>query len=914
MKYKYFQPIFLAYLLLGLFATTLTGQRLWSDIDERVIDQNLLEEKIAPSSTSRTVALDLQQWEQIATQNPSNLSINLPLPTGELLDVIIKEAPILEKKLADKFPAIKTYTIAAPSTIKGRISYTPNGVHALLYHPAGMVFIEPIVPGNASYHSSYFAKDQSAEEPEVFRLSCGTIPKIPTGEPTQATAQSRSSGNAVDLKMYRLLISTTGEFAQYHNARLPGEVLFEVAEQMNFINAIYEREFAIRFELIDETLDLIFIDPATDPYDGDRTVFSLLQQSSFDLETRVDVNKFDIGHILTSNCFPSQGGQAAGVAEFRSACTVRKSRGVSCQFQSNTRFATNIFAHEIGHQFGASHSWSNCAGSEDQRAETPYEPGSGSTIMSYAGACGFQNNVQQRADPYFHIANIEQVERHQESNPTCGSSISSENVAPEAIILQEEDLVIPILTPFELKGEAIDENGDDLTYSWEQFDVGPASILDEPRGNAPIFRSFPPSSNSNRVIPRLENIIDGVSENKEVLPDYSRDITFRYTVRDNYPESGGVDWKEIAFKSSDTAGPFLVEFPNRGTDVVRVGEAVNVQWAVANTNTLPVNCQKVDIFLSLDGGRTYPEILAREVDNDGSQVVTIPQITSNRARIKVAVFDVVDGLPEGATATFEAATTTPGSRNRLNIDFQNVSIEGDFEVEVRGIATNADTISRTIDFNLIRNDFSDLQLITPATNSQGVASVAYTWQASEDALTYDIEIATSPTFGNTVVDRAVNLQTTEYPSRETLDPSTIYYWRVLPSNECGVGTPSEIFAFQTEQLVCNRVESGQVPLFISAQGTPTLQSTLDVTQDLIISDINVLGLEGRHDQVRHIATRLISPNGTVITLFGGECFSVPINLNFDDESLVTELCPANDGQTKVPAEPLATFDLLMLGD
>ncbi len=849
-----------------------------------------------------------------------------------------------------------------------------------------MVFIEPLMEGASTYYASYYAKDQVVENFGEVQLSCGhrvdqlgskgnTVSEanpplsksaelLPRGkrEIEQGGVQSRSRGMPTDLTVYKLILSSTGEFANFHRARLKGEVLFEYGELLTFVNSVFERDFAIRFELIEETEDLIYLDAATDPYDGNGSVFSLVNQSSFAIETQVDVNRFDIGHILTADCFT--GGGAVGVVSGL-ACSVGKSQGVSCQFQSNTVFATNVFAHELGHQLSASHSWSNCTGSEGQRASTPYEPGSGSTIMSYAGACGAENNIQQRADAYFHVANIEEVELFQESNADCGTQLSTGNIAPEAIILQEQDLVIPIRTPFELKGEGLDENGDDLTYCWEQYDLGPASILDAPRDNAPIIRSILPSINSNRIIPDLDNIIRNDFDNKEVLPTYTRDLTFRLTVRDNHPDAGGVDWEEVSFSAIETAGPFLVTFPNQGTDVVRVGESVNVQWEVANTNVAPVNCQKVDILLSIDGGRTYPEVLAREVDNDGSQIVTIPQITTNTARIKIAaadniffdisnnnfgilnptqagfsfatsiqskeiclpeqvaidlntvslldyqnniVFDIIEGLPEGAIANFQNTTTAPGGSNQLSIDFQNVTTEGDFEVDVRGIAPNADTIIRTIDFNLISNDFSDLLLMMPANNSQGIASPSYVWQTSEDAITYDIEIATSPAFGNTIVDRATSLRTPEYPSRESLEPSTIYYWRVIPANECGVGEASEIFAFQTERLVCTTVESGQVPLFISAQGTPTVQSTLNFSSALEISDLNVIGLKGRHDQVRHIAVRLISPSGTTVTLMSGDCFSVPIDINFDDESLITEICPANDQQIKVPQQALSNFD------
>jgi hypothetical protein len=115
-------------------------------------------------------------------------------------------------------------------------------------------------------------------------------------------------------------------------------------------------------------------------------------------------------------------------------------------------------------------------------------------------------------------------------------------------------------------------------------------------------------------------------------------LNFRLTARDHHPGGGGVASANTALILAPGAGPFLVT--SHTTAAVRSGgSAQTVTWDVANTNVAPVDTANVAIRLSVDGGFTWPYTLAASTPNDGSEIVTLPNVGTNLARIKIEAID-----------------------------------------------------------------------------------------------------------------------------------------------------------------------------------------------------------------------------------------------------------------------------------
>ena len=963
------------FILLGLFFTSnLSAQKdLWLKISDKDYYLDNLQENSSQPDQYQAIELDLDQLRTLTKDAPKEFSareglrLSIPLDDGRMEVFEVWASPIMDKELSDRYPNIKTFkgrSLNNPATLI-RMGYSLVGFHAMIQSTRGTILIDPLTPGQTSHYMVYDSKDdRTVSETMAQKLSCGMPGTNSTLPNTEATNLSRNRNEPVDLYLYKAAIACSGEYALYHGAKTKEEALSHITATMNRVNMVMERDLAIRMELIAETDSLIFLDPETDPYTNGANVTQSYQENPAAIEKIIDPSKFDIGHVFVA----CGGNGVVGIGGGR-VCSPGKSLGISCQFSSDARFAIDVVAHEMGHQLYANHSWNNCPGNEDNfSGGSAYEPGSGSTIMSYAGACGGANNIQFNADPYFHVTNLQEILNDKLLGRTnsCADIIPTDNLKPLAIIPYENGFSIPVNTPFELTGAGEDANGDELTYCWEQYDTGPSVDLGSPVGSTPLFRSLPPDISPTRTFPNMSDLINNRNKLTEVLPDYARNLNFRLTVRDNNPEAGGIDWQNLSFSVTDQAGPFLVSFPNRSEDTLYVGDLIAIEWDVAGTSNAPVNCQKVDILLSTDGGNNFSEVLVANTDNDGSQLVPVPNMLTDRGRIKIKAadnifFDISNRdftiapplesgfsiipafqeqqvcLPEfveleittlsllgfdrpielliprtetaGISFIYSDTLVNPGDKSTLQIGFSENFPTGKQTVDIIAIAEGADTVRRILDLNIIANRFTSFELRSPSYNSSGIGLPEFIWEGSIDADFYEIEIATNPAFGTYNVDASDLIEGTSYQSGVKLEESTIYYWHVRPVNNCGSAPWSETYAFQTENLSCVTEVATEVPIFISGQGLPTITSKMTVTQNFTINDLNVTKVKGSHDWVSHIRTSVISPSGTTAILFSGKCpGSVPFDLGFDDESPVELPCPPVSNDLHQPLEALSVFD------
>ncbi|MGV3461471.1 MAG: reprolysin-like metallopeptidase [Flavobacterium sp.] len=570
------------------------------------------------------------------TQVLSGVVVEFPKGDGTIERFRIYEASVMHPDLADRYPEINSYVgqgVDDPAS-SIRFSITPFGLHTMIFSPEGTSYTDAYTK-DLSYYISYAKRDL----PRARHFACGLAEQannaVRLAEEEMPFAVDANDGT---LRRYRLALACTIEYSAYHInaagvgggtlAQKKAAVLAAMNVTMTRVNFIYERDLAVTMQIIANNSSLIFVDSDNLTNDDGGELIDEIQPV---INSIVGSGAYDIGHV-----FSTGGG---GIAALGSVCSSFKAQGVTGLNQPvGDAYDIDFVAHEMGHQFGGNHTFNANTGScqGNRNSSTAVEPGSGTTIMAYAGICG-SADVQNNSDAYFHATSLNEMFNFITGTATCGQQTTNGNTPPVAGALS--NYTIPKSTPFVLRGSATDADGDAVTYCWEQTNAGggAATMPSATATNGPVFRSLSPTASPNRYFPSLPTILGGSTSTAwEVLPSIGRTLSFALTVRDNRTPNGGqTDRKNMNVTVNGTAGPFAVTSQDAAGISWTQGSSQTITWNVAGTTAAPVSTANVNILLSTDGGITYPTVLAANTPNDGSQTITAPNLAAPYCRVMV---------------------------------------------------------------------------------------------------------------------------------------------------------------------------------------------------------------------------------------------------------------------------------------
>ncbi|TXD61106.1 hypothetical protein ES044_06020, partial [Polaribacter sp. IC066] len=603
----------------------------------------------------------------------SAVVLTIPNPGGGMDRFEIFSTQTMAEGLAQNHLTVKSYVgrnvVNKSHTL--RITLTTQGFYGMtLGSTYGQTLINPRVKDTNMY--MVFSSKEAINTRNSFKCE---VEEVGNTFESKSTFESQKFINGEILRRYRLAMATTVEYSNYHwlaagltasdtDTAKKNAVLIAIMVKVDRLNQIFERDLGITLQLIANNDLLISLgDTANDGYTNGNHSASINENQTI-TNTKVGAASYDVGHLLST--------LGGGLAQVSAVCGSGKARAVTgSPAPVGDNFTISILAHEFGHQFGARHTQSS---NVNENRATAVEPGSGSTIMSYAGVAA--PNVQNRSDAMFHFTSISEISARFGFTNTgsCAEQITIANAAP--VLTAVPNYTIPVNTPFKLDVTATDANGDALTYSWDQIDneiVPNVPMPPESTSTAgPSFRSFLPTTNSARYFPGLSTLVTNVyASTWEVLPTVSRTLNFGVIVRDNNALGGQVSNTTTTLTVDNTAGPFRVTSQAGAAIIWGVGDTETITWDVANTdNAAGVNSQNVDILISTNGGQTFNTVLVSNTPNDGSANIVVPNNLTANARIMIIAADNV--FFDINEAAIEITATPPSCINAQNIDVDNI--------------------------------------------------------------------------------------------------------------------------------------------------------------------------------------------------------------------------------------------------
>ncbi len=686
------------------------GSSVWHKVTSNITSKKVRVQQNINNEGEYYFSIDINAFKQPLANVKDKFSkqkgvvVEFPNLKGEIEKFQVWENSNMTPDFQALFPQIRAYVGKGITNLGATINFSvsPQGLQTVLFRTDGETEFIEAYDKEATAYVVYSSKNRIKKA-----FNC-TTPNEQLETELLNTSSIFSKSSAGSSKTMRLALSCTAEYANAFNATSSADVALVVAAMnatMTRVNGVYEKDIAVHLNMINNT-SIIYYDPTTDPYSDAANMNNWNAELQANLTSVITAANYDIGHLFGAS---GGGGNAGCIGCVCVAST--KGSGITSPgagLPQGDSFDIDYVAHEMGHQLGGNHTFTQA--SEGTIAQT--EPGSGSTIMGYAGITNY--DVQGHSDPIFSYKSIYQIQTNLNSK-TCPVSTSLVGTNATPAVNAGADYTIPVGTAFMLTGTATDANSSDvLTYLWEQNDVGTAanasSQVLQSKAAGPNFRTFKPSTNKFRYFPQMGKILSGTllvttssNSNWESVSSVARTLNFTFTARDNHAGSGQTATDASIVTVNTTGGAFSVSSQST-TGISYPGLSTQtVTWVPGSTASAPFNSPTVDILISTNVSTsletfnattpTSPNAttwttIASGVPNNGSYAVTLPNVTANTTTCRFMVkavgniflainaknFTITPALANETFGLNNFALYPNPNKGNFSIQFESISI------------------------------------------------------------------------------------------------------------------------------------------------------------------------------------------------------------------------------------------------
>ncbi|MFC0344402.1 reprolysin-like metallopeptidase [Epilithonimonas hispanica] len=652
--------------------------------------------------------------------------ISVPTLGGKIEKFAVYSLPVVVQSLADKYQLGSYVGTGVDDPEKYiRFSVAPNDFQSMIIKNGVYEFVEPQNKEKTVY--GVHPKTNKTSGANGSWLCESTEPAFSKKQIDKLASESTFANDSKDFskssdqkyRTMRLAMSVNGEYTTFHGGTVAG-ALTAINATLTRCNGIFENDFALHL-ILQDFPDVIYTNASTDPYGTSLNGWN--QQLQTTLTNNVGNDNYDIGHMFGASGGGGNAGCIGCVCINPTTITpLGKGSGITSPadgIPQGDNFDIDYVAHEMGHQLGANHTFSHGLEGTGQNVE----PGSGSTIMGYAGITG-ATDLQDHSDPYFHINSIIQIQNNLTSK-TCDIETPITNQPPTIVAMA--NVTIPKSTAFVLTAQATDPEGNPITYGWDQTDSAttPTTIANLGNNtNGPTFRSWTPTTNPTRYFPKLETVLAGHLKSTtdwEAVSTVARTTNFKVTVRDNNPD---VAQQQTQYATQrvivGAAGPFKIT-----SSKVYNNATGAFTWDPVGTTAAPYNVTDVKIDYTTDNGASWT-VLAESTPNDGTEEISFSSFPTNTV-LTVRVSAIGNVFYAASKVTVSAMVNCDGTAPA-------------------GLATSAITqTSAKIDWDAVANATYSVRYKKASETSwtvvNDIATNTYNITELEEDTNYDVEVA-----------------------------------------------------------------------------------------------------------------------------------------------------------------------------